>query len=215
MPDDKIYLSRRKYEETLREKQLLQEENERLRKEREDLENEKKNLEETAFAVNTEAAREVARQIRLRDLGGIIVIDFIDMMQAGHRRRVFETLIGSLRRDKAKTDVSPLSELCLVEMTRQRMRRSVESLSFRECPYCQGRGLIKSVSTVSIQALRKVKKYLKETKKKQVELYTNPEVASRLFNDDRPAIEAIERTFHAKIIVKADPLLHVEEIKLI
>lgn len=176
---------------------------------------EKKSLEETAFAVNMEAAREVARQIRLRDLGGIIVIDFIDMMQAGHRRKVFEALNDSLRRDKAKTDVSPLSEICLVEMTRQRMRRSVESMSFRECPYCEGRGLIKSVSTVSIQALRKVKKYLKETKKKQVELHVNPEVTSRLFNEDRPAIESIERTFHAKIIVKADPLLHVEEIKLI
>ena len=176
---------------------------------------EKKSLEETAFAVNMEAAREVARQIRLRDLGGIIVIDFIDMMQAGKRRKVFEALIDSLKRDKAKTDVSPLSEICLVEMTRQRMRRSVASMSFRECPYCQGRGLIKSVSTVSIQALRKVKKYLKETKKKQVELHVNPEVTSRLFNEDRQAIEAIERTFHARIIVKADPLLHVEEIKLI
>ena len=176
---------------------------------------EKKSLEETAFAVNMEAAREVARQIRLRDLGGIIVIDFIDMMQAGKRRKVFEALIDSLKRDKAKTDASPLSEICLVEMTRQRMRRSVESMSFRECPYCQGRGLIKSVSTVSIQALRKVKKYLKETKKKQVELHVNPEVTSRLFNEDRQAIEAIERTFHARIIVKADPLLHVEEIKLI
>lgn len=176
---------------------------------------EKKSLEETAFAVNMEAAREVARQIRLRDLGGIIVIDFIDMMQAGHRRKVFEALNDSLRRDKAKTDVSPLSEICLVEMTRQRMRRSVESMSFRECPYCQGKGLIKSVSTVSIQALRKVKKYLKETKKKQVELHVNPEVTSRLFNEDRQAIEAIEHIFHARIIVKADPLLHVEEIKLI
>ena len=176
---------------------------------------EKKSLEETAFAVNMEAAREVARQIRLRDLGGIIVIDFIDMMQAGKRRKVFEALTDSLKRDKAKTDVSPLSDICLVEMTRQRMRRSVESMSFRECPYCQGRGLIKSVSTVSIQALRKVKKYLKETKKKQVELHAHPEVASRLFNEDRMAIESIERVFHAKIIVKADPLLHVEDIKLI
>ncbi|MFA5164737.1 MAG: Rne/Rng family ribonuclease [Candidatus Omnitrophota bacterium] len=175
----------------------------------------KKSLEETAFAVNTEAAIEVARQIRLRDLGGIIVIDFIDMMQASRRRKVFETMVEALKRDKAKTDVSPLSELCLVEMTRQRMRRSVESMSFRECPYCQGRGLIKSVSTVSIQALRKVKKYLKETKKKQVELHAHPEVASRLFNEDRPAIETIERIFRAKIIVKADPLLHVEDIKLI
>ncbi len=176
---------------------------------------EKKNLEETAFATNMEAAREIARQIRLRDLGGIIVIDFIDMAQAGRRRKVFEALIDSLKRDKAKTDVSPLSELCLVEMTRQRMRRSVESVSFKECPYCQGKGLIKSVSTISIQSLRKVKKFLKETKKKQVELHVHPEVASRLFNEDRPAIESIERVFKGKIIVKADPILHVEDIKIV
>lgn len=176
---------------------------------------EKKNLEETAFAINTEASREIARQIRLRDLGGIIVIDFIDMMQAAHRRKVFEALSDALKRDKAKTDVSPLSELCLVEMTRQRMRRSLESVSFRECPYCQGRGLIKSVATISIQALRKIKKHLKETKKKQVELHVHPEVASRLFNEDRPAIESIERVFKGKVIVKADPLLQVEEVKLI
>ncbi len=176
---------------------------------------EKRNLEETAFAINMEASREIARQIRLRDLGGIIVIDFIDMMQAGHRRKVFEALIEALKRDKAKTDVSPLSELCLVEMTRQRMRRSLESVSFRECPYCAGRGLIKSVPTISIQSLRNIKRYLKETKKKQVELHVHPEVASRLFNEDRPAIEAIERAFKGKIIVKADPILHVEDIKII
>lgn len=176
---------------------------------------EKKNLEETAFATNMEAAKEIARQIRLRDLGGIIVIDFIDMAQAGHRRKVFEALLDALKRDKAKTDVSPLSELCLVEMTRQRMRRSLESVSFRECPYCQGKGLIKSVPTISIQALRKVKKFLKESRKKQVELHVHPEVASRLFNEDRPAIESIERAFKGKVIVKADPLLHVEDIKVI
>ncbi|KPK40292.1 MAG: hypothetical protein AMJ78_07385 [Omnitrophica WOR_2 bacterium SM23_29] len=176
---------------------------------------EKKNLEETAFATNMEAAKEIARQIRLRDLGGIIVIDFIDMSQAGHRRKVFEVLLDALKRDKAKTDVSPLSELCLVEMTRQRMRRSLESVSFRECPYCEGKGLIRSVPTTSIQALRKVKKFLKESRKKQVELHVHPEVASRLFNEDRPAIESIERVFKGKVIVKADPLLHVEDIKVI
>ena len=176
---------------------------------------EKKNLEETAFAINMEAAKEIARQIRLRDLGGIIVIDFIDMNQAGHRRKVFEALLSLLKRDKAKTDVSPLSELCLVEMTRQRMRRSLESVSFRECPYCSGKGLIKSVSTISIQALRKVKKFLKESKKRQVELHVHPEVASRLFNEDRLAIESIEKTFKGRVIVKADPILHVEDIKII
>ncbi len=176
---------------------------------------EKKNLEETAYATNTEAAKEIARQIRLRDLGGIIVIDFIDMNQAGHRRKVFEALLDALKRDKAKTDVSPLSELCLVEMTRQRMRRSLESVSFRECPYCEGKGLIRSVPTISIQALRKVKKFLKESKKKQIELHVHPEVASRLFNEDRPAIESIEKTFKGRVIVKADPILHVEDIKII
>ncbi|HTL70434.1 MAG TPA: Rne/Rng family ribonuclease, partial [Candidatus Eisenbacteria bacterium] len=104
----------------------------------------KVNLEDTAYKTNCEAAREIAKQIRLRDLGGIIIIDFIDMDLPEHRRSVLKILEDSLRRDRAKTSVLNLSQLGLVEMTRQRMRKSLESASTQQCPYCQGKGIVRS-----------------------------------------------------------------------
>jgi len=99
--------------------------------------------EEAAFMVNMEAAPEIARQLRLRDLGGIIVIDFIDMMHENHKRRVLEALQDALSKDHAKTEVNRISSLGLVEMTRKRSGRTIEAISFGPCPYCEGRGRIK------------------------------------------------------------------------
>jgi len=99
--------------------------------------------EEAAFMVNYEAAPEIARQLRLRDLGGIIVIDFIDMVKTGHKRKVLDALEQGLSRDYAKTEVNRISPLGLVEMTRARAGKTLESISFRDCPYCEGRGRVK------------------------------------------------------------------------
>ncbi|HOW35925.1 MAG TPA: Rne/Rng family ribonuclease [Candidatus Omnitrophota bacterium] len=99
--------------------------------------------EEAAFLVNMEAAPEIARQLRLRDLGGIIVIDFIDMGKESHRRRVLECLEAALSKDRSKTEVSRISALGLVEMTRARTGKTIESISFHDCPYCDGRGRVK------------------------------------------------------------------------
>ncbi len=99
--------------------------------------------EDAAFMVNTEAAPEIARQLRLRDVGGIIVIDFIDMSREGHKRKVIETLQQELTRDYAKTEVNRISPLGLVEMTRARTGKTLESISFAPCPYCDGRGKLK------------------------------------------------------------------------
>lgn len=99
--------------------------------------------EEAAFMVNMEAAPEIARQLRLRDLGGIIVIDFIDMMKDMHKRKVLETLQAALTHDHAKTEVNRISNLGLVEMTRERTGKTIESISFTNCPYCDGRGRVK------------------------------------------------------------------------
>jgi len=100
--------------------------------------------EEAAFMVNKEAAPEIARQLRLRDFGGIIVIDFIDMNKDSHKRQVIDTLKNSLSNDHAKTEVSKISSLGLVEMTRARTGKTVESMTFSDCPYCDGRGLVKT-----------------------------------------------------------------------
>ena len=174
----------------------------------------RRNLEETAFATNMEAAREIPRQIRLRDLGGIVVIDFIDMNSQSHRQRVFNALQNAIRSDKAKTNLSFLSEFGLVEMTRQRVRRSLESVSFQECPMCQGLGSIRSVITVSIQALRQIRRAFQTSKKRVVEVTAHPDLAARLFNEDRAAIASIENQYHGRVVVKADPTQHPAAVKV-
>ena len=103
----------------------------------------KSSPEDAAFMVNMEAAPEIARQLRLRDVGGIIVIDFIDMSKEGHKRKVLETLEDALAKDRSKTEVNRISQLGLVEMTRERTGKALESFSFVECPYCDGRGRVR------------------------------------------------------------------------
>lgn len=175
----------------------------------------KRGPEETAYLVNLEAAREIARQIRLRDIGGIIVIDFIDMKLAKHRSRVFDVLNGALKRDyHAKTVISTVSEMGLVEMTRQRVRKSLESVVYQSCPYCQGKGLVKSPATMAILVLRKLKKMFLEIKKKTVLIFAHPDVASYLLNENRQAIQALEVHHKVKILVKQDANLHMQDLKI-
>lgn len=174
----------------------------------------KRDIEETAYMVNLEAAKEIARQIRLRDIGGIIIIDFIDMNQAGHRRKVFDTLNAALKRDHAKTDISSVSKLGLIEMTRQRTRKSIESVIYHCCPYCQGKGLIKSPATMAILALRKLKKMLPTINRRTVLLLAHPDVSSRLTNQNRQSIYNLERKFKVKILIRQDSKLHMEECKI-
>lgn len=174
----------------------------------------KRNPEETAFITNLEAAREVARQIRLRDLGGIIIIDFIDMELREHRQRVRQTLEEALKRDKAKTEVLSVSSIGVVEMTRQRMGRSLHSIAFQDCPYCRGYGSVKAISTVAIEVFRKARKVLSESKIRNLELRTHPDVANFLLTHDKVAIVHIERKYHCHIGVKSDPSLHLEDVHI-
>jgi ribonuclease G len=175
----------------------------------------RKDIEETVFAVNMEAAKEVARQIKLRDLGGIIVIDFIDMKSGEHRKKVFRALEDELKHDKAKTSAFKISELGLVQMTRQRSRRSVESVAYQVCPYCQGKGATKSVQTMAITAIRKIKMFLSSNRGlKRIEVSVHPDVASRLFNEDRNSINNMERYYRAGINIKPNAALHIENVKV-
>ncbi len=173
----------------------------------------RRNLEETVTQVNKEAAVEIARQLRLRDIGGIVVIDFIDMEQADHRHQVITTLEEALSRDRAKNNLVSFSEICVAELTRQRMRRSVETVSHQSCPYCGGRGTVKSVITMAIQAIRQAKGALKGTRNKTLELFVHPQVALRLLQEDRPTLSALEAHAHAKILIMSDPSLHLEQVK--
>lgn len=173
----------------------------------------RRNLEETAFQVNKESAIEVARQLRLRDIGGIVVIDFIDLDIHAHRRTLVKTLEDALTRDRAKTNLVSFSEICVAELTRQRMRRSVETVTHQTCPYCSGRGHIKSVITIGIEAVRQAKKALKNSRNKTLELIVHPQVAIRLLQDDRASLRALEQKMKARILIMSDPGLHHEQIK--
>ena len=174
----------------------------------------RRNLEETAFQVDKEAAVEVARQLRLRDIGGIVVIDFIDLDIPAHRRELVTVLEDVLDRDRAKTNLVSFSEICVAELTRQRMRRSVETVSHQPCPYCNGRGTIKSAVTMAIEAIRQAKRALKNAQHKTVELLVHPQVAVRLLQEDRPSLTALEAQARSKILVLSDPSLHFEQIKV-
>lgn len=169
--------------------------------------------EQAIFKVNCEAAEEVAHQIRLRDLGGIIVIDFIDMEKEAHRRELLNVLKKALSPDKAKYDILGISKFGLVEMTRQRIHNTVQALSYQSCPYCQGRGKIKSSLTMAIYAVRELKKLLKEKPRSQVNLTLNPAVVDEVLKN-KADLRSLEHLFRTKINLIANPSSHLEDIKI-
>jgi Rne/Rng family ribonuclease len=174
----------------------------------------RRQMEETAFKVNSEAAVEIARHIRLRDIGGIVVIDFIDMIKEGHRQELFNLLLSSVKRDKAKIKILKMSEFGVVEMTRQRIRKGVKKVSYQNCPYCSGRGSVKSITTMAIEVLRAIKKEMEKARIKEIRSYVNPGVANYLLNEDRPSITNLENEHKAKIIIIADPEMHIEKFRI-
>ena len=174
----------------------------------------RKNMEETAFRVNSEAAFEIARQIRLRDIGGIIVIDFIDMLRESHRREIFNILFNAVKRDKARIKILRMSEFGIVQMTRQRIRRGIRRVSYQNCPYCQGRGAVKSVTTMAIEVLRAIKKEIERSRVREVRSYVHPAVANYLLNEDRPSISRLETDYRAKVVIIAEPEMHIEKFSI-
>ncbi len=171
------------------------------------------NQEDTAFKVNCEAAVEAAHQLRLRDLGGIIVIDFIDMAKEGHRREVLAVLKKALGHDRAKYDILGISKFGLVEMTRERIHNTVLTLSYQNCFYCQGRGKVKSPLTMSIYALKELKRLLKSKHLKEVSLTLNPMVIDEVLKD-KTSLKMLEHRFGSKINLISNPTLHIEDIKI-
>jgi len=174
---------------------------------------EKIKQEEAAFKVNCEAAIEAAHQLRLRDLGGIIVIDFIDMEKEFHRREVLRVLKEALNTDKAKYDIIGITKFGLVEMTRERVHNTVQSLSYQDCPYCSGKGKVKSFTTMSIFALKEVRKFLKEKRLRQASLSVNPDVAAEITRD-RQALRNFEHEVRAKINIISNPSFRIEDFSI-
>jgi ribonuclease G len=172
------------------------------------------NLEDTVLRTNLEAVKEVVRQIRLRDLGGIIVIDLIDMVEKEHREQVFAALEEELRKDRAKNKVLNISDFGLVELTRKRSRTNLERLYTRPCPYCEGSGRIHSIETICLNLRREV---LRQRGRSQRELLlrVHPEVARALQGDERAVLEELERELGVPILLQADSELHHEAFDIL
>ena len=174
----------------------------------------KRDFEETVLKINLEAATEVVRQIRLRDLGGIIIIDFIDMERAEHRDQVFKALTRALADDKARTNVLEISELGLVEMTRKRVRQSLQSLFCAPCPTCKGSGVVKSDVTLSAEIFRRIQAQSKEGGGRDVVIRVHPEMAHHLESSQREGLEKLQALIGRKIVIQATASYHREQYDL-
>jgi len=176
-----------------------------------------KGVEDTAFKTNMEAAEEAARQLRLRDLGGLIVIDFIDMRERKHNAEVEKTLKTALKADKARVNVARISEFGLLEMSRQRIRQTLNQASSLECPHCDGRGKVKSVEAMALSFLRKVHAAAAKGTIGEVVGSLPLEVAYYLLNRKRHELSQIESDYDIEVTVKGKPsyLLNQMELELV
>ncbi len=176
----------------------------------------RESLEKTALETNLEAADEIARQLRLRGLGGLIMIDFIDMESQRNRNKVVARLESALKSDRAKTTVAKVSELGIVEMTRERTRRSLSSFLCKACPYCGGTGKVESVMTTSTALQRRLVKVLGGRRgEKRVVVRAHPDVITRLETDDLKKLRRIERRTRSRIRFEKDGNLHLEDVRIL
>jgi ribonuclease G len=174
----------------------------------------KRDFEQTVLRTNLEAVGEVVRQIRLRDLGGIIIIDFIDMEPEEHRQQVFRALKKALAEDKARTNVLEISELGLVEMTRKRVRQDLQSLFCVPCPTCKGSGMVKSDFTLAAEIFRKVQVAAAELAGQEIMIRVHPELAQHLEAEEREGLERLEAALGRKLSVQAVPSFHRDEYEI-
>ncbi len=171
-------------------------------------------LEDTIVKTNTEAVKEIVRQIRLRDLGGIIVVDFIDMDERKNRQKVMLALEEAMRADKAPYKILQFNDFGLVAITRKRVKQSLERALCSPCTYCEGAGYVKSVQTTVSEILQEAQKIARAVEGKDVLLRVHPEVAKFLKSNQNKYLEEMEEVLRRPVLVKADPLLHQEKFDL-
>ncbi len=174
---------------------------------------------EAIFEVNLEAVDEVARQLRLRNVGGLVVLDLIDMRSRKHQNAVYRSMKVALRRDRARTNVLPISELGIMEMTRQRVEESILSSMYVDCPYCHGRGNVKSPLSMSVDIQRQIsaiaRKSLKSKKHVDLDVIIYPTVLDRLRREDEKFLIDLESRFDGRLTFKSDPSRHVESFAIL
>ncbi len=170
------------------------------------------NQEETVTKTNLEAADEIARQLKLRNIGGLVVVDFIDMHSKQNQKEVVMRLQSALKRDKAKSSILPLSEFGLLEMTRQRVTESIRQSVYDECPYCHGRGLVKSLLSICLELQRALQSLLSLEKEKDVRIDVNPSVAVSL-RENLDILKKIEEQYNANLTITSNPKMDLEDYK--
>jgi ribonuclease G len=175
----------------------------------------KNQLEETLLKANLDAVREIVRQIRLRDLGGIVVVDFIDMEERKSRREVMRALEQELRKDRSPTKLLSVNEFGLVILTRKRVKQSLERLLMQPCPYCSGSGQVKSVSTVCTEIYDEVRGLAPDVRGQRLVLRVSPDVARALAGEEAPVLRALAGLVGGEVSVQADPLLHQEQFDVV
>jgi len=175
----------------------------------------KHNLEETITKTNLEAVKEIAYQIRLRDIGGIIIIDFIDMEKKSNQEKVFNSLQEALKKDRSKTNVLPMSEMGLIQMTRKRIRKPLTRLLCEPCFYCEGEGYLISKKTICYNVFRDVIRDSRDMLGKRLTLRVNPEIAELLYGEESHLILALERQIEKRVVVYPNPEFHMEQFDIL
>jgi ribonuclease G len=175
----------------------------------------KRNLADTLLKTNLEAAKEIAYQLRLRNIGGIIIIDFIDMEREGDREKVYQVLEEATKKDRQKTNIFKISELGLVEMTRKRTRENIWRILGEPCSYCEGSGLIKSKTTVCYEIFREIERTASELGGHNIVVEVNPEVADLLYEEERVGVDELEKKIRKKIVIKGKTGFHQEQFNII
>ncbi len=176
---------------------------------------------DTIFQVNCEAVTEIARQIRLRNIGGLIIIDFIDMKQRRHRNSVLSRMKEAMADDKAKTHILPISALGIMQMTRQRQQESVSSGLYADCPYCRGRGIVKSATSISVELQRRLASEVRRIRARDsqkalaLRVLVHPTVIDRLRSEDADLLLNLEQVYSVHLTFRADPNYHVENYMIL
>jgi ribonuclease G len=174
-----------------------------------------RNLEETIFKTNLEAAQAIARQLRLRNLGGIIIIDFIDMCNDDHKRQVLRTLENSLERDNTKTHISEVSSLGLVQMTRKRTRESLEHILCETCPTCAGSGSVYSAETVCYQIFRDIMRESRQFGADKLLVLASRTVVDRLLEEESEQVTNLEQFLDTPIEIQVEPMYTQEQYDVV
>jgi len=175
----------------------------------------KRNFDETILKTNIEAAKEIAWQMRLRNLGGIIIVDFIDMEREEHREKVLQILSQELKKDRAKASVVNISPLGLFEITRKRVQDSLNKILTESCPYCDGRGVVKSKLTVCYDILREIRRIAPYFSGKKVFVEAHPDVVDNILNGEKDYVDDIEAMYNLNIEVRPNSAFHIEHYEVI